>query len=230
MTVNSLGIPSGITAGTKLTGQSGAINSLDVTGVSTIVLNNTTTINGFANGIDRQIVTVLNPSATLCTINHNNGAGTQKIFVPSKQKCILPSASGQISAGQFVYSSDAGAWFYLGADYDEGTYSPTIVSSVGTFTTVTATDARYIRTGKLVTAILNIWIIDKGTAAGEIRISTPIAPVKNAAGSVREIDISGVGGAVYVNSGTGLIYVSRVDNTTIISNGYRLIINVSYEV
>lgn len=70
----------------------------------------------------------------------------------------------------------AGAYVKLGDINPVWTsYTPTIVSTSGAFTTVSAT-GRYIQIGIYVAVQGNLSITTNGTAAGHIRLSLPITP------------------------------------------------------
>jgi hypothetical protein len=75
--------------------------------------------------------------------------------------------------------------------YEEGTYTPVVTSSVGTITTYTATGF-YTRTGRVVTAIFNVSIVDAGTGAGQMFVTLPFAVgVSNTIGCGAEVVTTG---------------------------------------
>jgi hypothetical protein len=94
---------------------SGTYNGLDVTGKSMLTFTGTSSnLNGFANGVDGQIVVVFYGAGSgTMTISHNNGSATQKILVGTGANITLTGASGRISSATFMYSSANGNWITL---------------------------------------------------------------------------------------------------------------------
>ena len=63
------------------------------------------------------------------------------------------------------------------SDYEEGTWTPTVSSLVGTITTVGAVSGRYIKVGSQVTVFATVNITTRGTADGGLVVAgLPFAP------------------------------------------------------
>jgi hypothetical protein len=93
------------------------------------------------------------------------------------------------------------------------TYTPTITSETGSFTTVTTNVARSTRIGKFCAVHLDFTITSLGTAAGAIYATLPYSGSGNTgAGCGREINVSGFGfyGAIF----SGSLQLRRFDGTS----------------
>jgi hypothetical protein len=113
-------------------------------------------------------------------------------------------------------------------DYEEGTWSPTVLPSSGSFTTVSTANSLYTKTGRLVTLTTSITITNKGTGAGQIQIfNLPYAPVGNSSGSCRESAATGYLGNAYVLSGNYMV-VDRYDGSSLIADGHVINLTASY--
>jgi hypothetical protein len=77
--------------------------------------------------------------------------------------------------------------------YEEGTWTPTVISVSGTITSFGAVTGTYTRTGRVVFLTFSILITDNGTGAGGLRVSgLPFSITGVGAGSGRENGVSGV--------------------------------------
>jgi len=115
--------------------------------------------------------------------------------------------------------------------YEEGTWSPVVVSTIGTITSYTATGT-YTRTGRVVTLNCDITITNNGTGLGQIDVSNLPFPPKAAycaAGSFGERGAIGFGGYIYVIS-TAQVFFVKYDGTYPGGTNYRLIGTISYPV
>lgn len=107
-------------------------------------------------------------------------------------------------------SHAAGMTSELLADYEEGTWTPTITAATGSGYTTAAYFARYTKIGRVVTVSANIQITAAGTAAGVMTISgLPYASASNMnfSGSSYEA-VSGVLYATHVNGGASTATVT----------------------
>ena len=113
--------------------------------------------------------------------------------------------------------------------YEEGSYTPTVVSGTGTITSFTAT-AWYTRVGREVTVIANVTITNAGTGAGSCNISLPFTNngTVAASGVGRENALSGVVLQGAVGAGTTDVVVRRFDNATPIATNAQIRINITY--
>lgn len=113
-------------------------------------------------------------------------------------------------------------------DYEEGTYTPTAVSSVGTITTYVASGS-YTKIGREVTATVNVAITTNGTGAGRIDISLPftaIAGFNFSAGGIETSAAIGLSGLV--SPATGVVKVFKYDATYPGGSGTTLVMTVTY--
>jgi hypothetical protein len=60
-------------------------------------------------------------------------------------------------------------------DYEEGTWTPTVTSSIGTLTLATVNSANYTKIGRVVTINFDISITTVGTGAGYLKVTTPFS-------------------------------------------------------
>ena len=160
---------SGLTASTAL-GLDGSKNAISVT--------NTGTGNN---------VLATSPSIATPTLTGDVQMTTGNLVVGTAGKGIDfsadPSAPGMTSE--------------LLDDYEEGTYTPVIFPGSGAITTQSG-EGSYTKVGTVVTARASALIIDKGTAAGTLRISLPFTAI-----SVTFIDGAAL---VYESQSTGSFY------------------------
>lgn len=109
-------------------------------------------------------------------------------------------------------------------------WSPTVTSSGGTITTSVVNAATYTQIGKTVFVAFDVTISNAGTGSGALQVSLPVTPLRVNHGIAREINSTGSSGAAEFRNSTGLAYVVRYDNATLIATGYRVIVNGCYEV
>jgi len=101
-------------------------------------------------------------------------------------------------------------------DYEEGTFTPTVVSTTGTITTVGTTSGSYTKVGNKVTVWFKIAITTNGTGAGFIKITNlpfTVSSSKIGTGSSREMIFNGLPGMVYADSSTTNAYIMKYDGT-----------------
>jgi hypothetical protein len=101
--------------------------------------------------------------------------------VSSERMRISPAGDITASVGNLVigtagkgidFSANthaAGMTSELLNDYEEGTWTPAVASSLGSITTVTAT-GKYTKIGRQVTIEISATVTDNGTGAGSVRI------------------------------------------------------------
>jgi len=151
------------------------INASRITGVLPVVNGGTgvTTSTGTGN-------TVLSASPTL---SGDVAMSTGNLVISTAGKGIDFSATASSSG---TMTSE------LLADYEEGTFTPSVTSAVGTITTVGATSGTYTKVGRLCTLTFDIAITVNGTGASSIRISNnPFTSLKSANGSGSEVNSTG---------------------------------------
>ena len=109
------------------------------------------------------------------------------------------------------------------------TWTPTITADSGSFTTVSASSARWSRTNQTVTFTIVIVLTAKNTGAGAFLVTLPRTP--NSANFVASgVDnTSGVGLACLYQSGVGKLRITKYDGTDPLTNGHTYTITGSYE-
>jgi len=114
-------------------------------------------------------------------------------------------------------------------DYEEGSWSPAITSSIGTITTVSA-GGQYRKIGSLVVAQFQYAITNNGTGSGSIVINgLPFAgTVNTSAGTIREIAVVGFTGSSYLSGSTSMILV-QYNNLYPGGTNYNVLGTVSYQ-
>jgi len=118
-------------------------------------------------------------------------------------------------------------------DYEEGTWTPSVSSTLGTITTVGGVVGRYVKVGRVVHAFWQVAITTNGTGAGAITISSLPFAASNAVSFY-------AGGGYGNNTGYGLtqallttsgpIYVRNADGTYPGASGEVLYGFLTYEV
>lgn len=115
-------------------------------------------------------------------------------------------------------------------DYEEGTTTPTVTSTVGTITTASASVV-YVKVGRIITWAATVTITTAGTGAGALRFNLPFTNGAVAAGfSGQEYNATAlmVGGSIPPSGATCFVY--KYDGTTIIASGRILGISGVYVV
>jgi hypothetical protein len=122
------------------------------------------------------------------------------------------------------------------ADFPAGAWtawSPTLSASTGTITSTTITTARYTKAGKTITAYFDITITNKGTGAGFLQVSLPVALHASGGGSAIGVEIvlssSAVVGRVHGASSTTVAFLQAYNGTTMVVTGARIIGTMVYE-
>jgi hypothetical protein len=128
-------------------------------------------------------------------------------------------------------SSAAGMTSELLDDYEEGTWTPTVTSSIGTITTLGAVSGNYTKIGRRVFVNFAIEIVTNGTGSQSILVAgLPFAISGFGAGSGRE---NGVNGYVIQSvgfNGNSYFGISTYAGTYAGGDGYKLDGNLQYNV
>jgi hypothetical protein len=112
-------------------------------------------------------------------------------------------------------------------DYKEGTYTPTVTATSGTFTTVSAT-GRYVKIGNQVTVNVTITITSVGSASGRIKYTLPYTPTANYyTGAALELSAAGIVGATFATD-TGASIVKYDYTGVVIGTNYVWSATVTY--
>lgn len=113
-------------------------------------------------------------------------------------------------------------------DYEEGTFTPTVTASSGTFTTVSATGA-YTKIGRVVNFSIEITITTVGTASGAVIATLPFTPaVANCASMGRERNVTGYSLQGTISSGSANMTIQKYDNSSIITSSAILVMTGAY--
>lgn len=112
---------------------------------------------------------------------------------------------------------------------DGNTFTPTVTSQSGTLTTTTINTCSYITSGKIVFFNANITLTDKGTGAGELRLTLPFNSKLSCAGSGSESASTGASIRCLTNAGNNTLGILKYDLTTIIATGYQIAVSITYE-
>lgn len=112
--------------------------------------------------------------------------------------------------------------------YEEGTWTPTITASSGTFTATSAT-GNYTRIGRMMHIAVKITITTVGTASGALISSLPlISSTSDCVMFGREINNTGNSCQGTITNGTTQVNIQRYDNQSIIGAGNIIVISGSY--
>jgi hypothetical protein len=129
----------------------------------------------------------------------------------------LTSGSNNIISGNIGYSG----WI---------TYTPTVISSAGTITTLGTVVAKYQQINKTVTISLDIPITTNGTGSGFIQVTAPFIAASAAAFAGREVAISGDALSASIAVGAINILITTYTGAYPGANGYRLALSGTYNV
>jgi hypothetical protein len=125
--------------------------------------------------------------------------------------------------------SAAGMTSELLADYEEGTFTPTVTASTGTLTSVTVGVCNYTKIGRQVTVNMQITITNAGTGSGTLVATLPFtngASVGNGTG--RENALTGSQLQVGVSASGTSASILEPDNTTVIATNAAVRATLTY--
>ncbi len=103
-------------------------------------------------------------------------------------------------------------------DYEEGSTTPTVTATSGTFTSVSCTLA-YTKVGRSVLISGAVTIVTVGTAAGQIKVPLPFMPGANGMLACQEGQATGLMGSGFIASGDQNIYILKYDGATLAGSG-----------
>jgi hypothetical protein len=114
-------------------------------------------------------------------------------------------------------------------DYEEGTWTPNIYSSIGAITSYTASGI-YTKVGRIVTVALNILITNNGTGAGSVNLDNlPFTSTSNRFfGSGQETDITGSILNIQSIASTSVAVIAGVGGVYPGGANYRLQLSLTY--
>jgi hypothetical protein len=149
----------------------------------------------------------------------------------SATQLTLTTGNLIVASGQGIdFSATAGTGTSeLLADYEEGTYTPTVTASSGTLTTVTAT-GNYTKIGRQVTVNVSVTLTNAGTGSGALLVTLPFtAGLFPAIGTGREDQNTGTTLQIRIQSTTpGSMVILTITNTTIIATSNVVFGTITY--
>jgi hypothetical protein len=158
--------------------------NLSVSGTST--LSGLTASTALALNASKEVVSVTNTGtgnnvlATAPTLVDDVSLSTGNLVIGTSGKGIDFSATPGTGTSELL------------ADYEEGTWTPVVTSSIGTITTVGTTTGNYTKIGNTVYVTFALNITTNGTGAGYINMSLPFtSPLNTHVGSGRELNVTG---------------------------------------
>ncbi|CAB4151356.1 Pectate lyase superfamily protein [uncultured Caudovirales phage] len=180
---------------------------------------------------------VNNISVQDCNINNGYGIGanTNGILVSAGTGDYLRICNNNLSGNttsSMIYGATglnnviSGNLGYV----DWIAYTPTIVSTVGTITTLGTVVAKYQKVNKTVTISLEIPITTNGTGAGVINVSSPFAAASAAAFAGREVNTTGAALSASIAATSSTILVSSYTGAYPGADGYRLTVSGTFNV
>lgn len=118
------------------------------------------------------------------------------------------------------------------ADYEEGTWTPTVTPEIGSFTTVTAGTCTYTKIGRIVTVSARFTLTNSGTGAGFMTISglpyTIASEYNQNTFSGRAVNSGVPLFGELTGSNTSVNYFQTIAGTTAIVNGFTYTFSATY--
>tara|TARA_R110000868_G_scaffold83327_1_gene235290 strand:- start:1 stop:960 length:960 start_codon:yes stop_codon:yes gene_type:complete len=160
----------------------------NITGYSASGATGTTTTN---------LVFSTSPSITTPTLVGDATLSTGNLVIGTSGKGIDFSATSGTGTSE------------LFADYEEGTWTPTITNVVGIYTLTSVNYAQYTKIGQVVYGFLSVTVTTPGTASDSMNFTLPFVPTREGYGSGRENLSSGdmlIPRIITGGSGEGRLY------------------------
>jgi hypothetical protein len=177
-----------------------------------------------------------------------SGYGTKDFYVatrtgiadvaPLERLRVTAAGDVSVSTGNVVMSNGKGIDFSATAgtgtseilnDYEEGTWTPTVVAETGTIGATVVNSANYTKVGRLVSVTFDITITSAGTGTAGLKVSLPFSPsvAGNTCGVLREYQVTGNMGQVYKYDATNAL-CNLYNNSTLIVANYRIMASYTY--
>ncbi len=148
--------------------------------------------------------------------------GTGSVVRATSPTLVTPALGAATATTINGASLDNNAWT---------TYTPTITSGGGSFTTVSAT-GRYKQIGKTVHLQVDVVITTAGTATGDILASYPVSSIASQAfvGSAKERAAVGTMGFAFITTGDAThVHILNTAGATLIASGNSVTASITYE-
>lgn len=152
-------------------------------------------------------------------------AGTQ--FTASTGN-FVPATSGK-GVDFSAVTPAAGMTSKVLTNYEEGTWTPTVIALTGVITSYTSSGT-YTRVGRQVIIVFDFTITANGTGAGIIAMQGlpfAVGTAYSAVGVCREIALAGVNGVV-INTATATLNMQTTTNTYLGGTGARVVGTLCY--
>lgn len=113
-------------------------------------------------------------------------------------------------------------------DYEEGTFTPTISSTIGSITAYTINSARYTKIGRAVHIVVQFFVSNNGTGAGQIYLQG--LPFTNAVATcgMTYNQSTGAVGAISVSTSATDGYINQYNGLYPVVSGQTLQLNLTY--
>jgi hypothetical protein len=156
----------------------------------------------------------------------SDGAGTPLISTNSSSSVALKGAVPQTGTGiTFPATQSASTNANTLDDYEEGTWTPTVVAITGTFTTVGSCSGKYVKIGQTVSVTYTVNVTTLGTGGAGFGVTNLPFTVGSATG-----DVAGYG--VRANDGNQLVSIVSASSTRadtyLYTGGSPLVAGVNY--
>jgi hypothetical protein len=173
-----------------------------------------------------------NSFIALETTSVNNTAPSQRLLVNNTGDVSIVTGNLVIStSGKGIdFSATPGTGTSeLFADYEEGTFSPTVTAGSGSITSFTLGVCNYTKVGRTVTVNVFITITNAGTGAGALVVSLPFTNgATTASGAGRETTLTGNMLQANTISAASTMSIFTYANLTTIATNAVIVVTIKY--
>lgn len=133
-----------------------------------LFINNATTltIQGIVAGIDGQELSICAIGAGSVVVNNLDAAAAAANRIVCTDATNVSYTVGMV--GKYIYDLTAAHWRAVASPLEEGTWTPSLVSAVGSGITYTTQIGSYVKIGRFVVATFAVALSGLGTASGQI--------------------------------------------------------------
>jgi len=198
------------------------LNGVDLSVSGTSTLSGLTASTALALDASKNIVSVTNTGtgnnvlATAPTLVGNVSLSTGNLVMGTSGKGIDFSATSGTGTSELLN------------DYEEGTFTPTISATTGAITAYTINSARYTKIGRAVHIVVQFFVSDNGTGAGQIYLQG--LPFTNAVATcgMTYNQSTGAVGAISVSTSATDGYINQYNGLYPVISGQTLQLNLTY--